>query len=135
LLEKLYVVRHGQTQWNQEFRLQGRLDSALTETGKRQAEENGRLLKRAGVTRLLVSPLGRTVETARIINSYVETRLEFFAEFMERDSGEWSGLTFADIRRRDPQGWLAREADEWSHRPPGGENLPDVIDFGALSGA
>lgn len=127
MLRKLYVVRHGETLWNKEFRLQGRLDSALTDTGKRQADENGRLLRRAGVTRLLVSPLGRTTETAYIINSYLQAKLEFVDELVERDSGEWSGLTLDDIRASDPMAWREREANEWDHRPPGGENLPDVI--------
>ena len=125
--QKLFVVRHGQTLWNQEFRLQGRLDSALTELGKRQADENGRLLKRYGVQRLLVSPLGRTTETAHIINSHVRGDVEFCDDLVERDSGRWSGLTLDDIRRTQPASWRTRQADEWSHRPPDGENIPDVI--------
>ncbi len=127
MLRKLFVVRHGQTLWNKESRLQGRLDSALTEIGRRQADENGRLLRRQGVERLLVSPLGRTTETAYIINSYVQAEIEFFDELVERDSGHWSGLTFDEIRAAEPLGWRAREADEWNHRPPAGENMPDVI--------
>ena len=125
-LQRLFVVRHGQTQWNEEFRLQGRLDSALTDKGKRQADESGRLLRRERVERLLVSPLGRTIETAHIINSYIHAELEFFDELLERDSGGWSGLTMDEIRATDPLVWREREADEWNHRPPGGENLPDV---------
>ena len=126
-LQRLFVVRHGQTQWNEEFRLQGRLDSGLTDKGKRQADENGRLLRRQGVKRLLVSPLGRTIETAHIINSYIQAELEFCDELLERDSGGWSGLTMDDIRASDPNAWREREFDGWNHRPPGGENLPDVL--------
>lgn len=127
MLQRLYVVRHGQTQWNQEFRLQGRLDSGLTDTGKRQADENGRLLRRAGVKELLASPLGRTTETAHIINSHVQGQLNFSDALVERDCGEWSGLTIDDVRAQHPLQWQARQRDEWHHRPPGGENLPDVL--------
>jgi probable phosphoglycerate mutase len=120
-------VRHGETQWNKEFRLQGRLDSPLTDKGKQQADENGRLLRRQGVQRLLVSPLGRTTETAHIINSHAQATIDYFDALVERDSGRWSGLTFDEIRTAQPLAWRAREADEWGYRPPGGENLPDVI--------
>lgn len=108
--------------------MQGRLDSALTDTGKRQADENGRLLRRHAVERLLVSPLGRTTETAYIINSHVQAEIEFVDELVERDSGRWSGLTLDDIRADDPANWRAREGNEWHHRPPDGENMPDVIE-------
>ncbi len=127
MLRKLFVVRHGETLWNSELRMQGRLDSALTDKGKRQAGENGQLLRRVGVERLLVSPLGRTQETAFIINSYVQADIELYDELVERDCGEWGGLTMTEIKSQQPTSWRAREANEWEHRPPGGENMPDVI--------
>ena len=127
MLRRLFVVRHGETLWNSELRMQGRMDSALTDKGKRQAGENGQLLRRVGVERLLVSPLGRTQETAFIINSYVKTEIELFDELVERDCGEWGGLTMSEIKTRQSAAWRERQANEWEHRPPGGENMPDVI--------
>lgn len=127
MLRKLFVVRHGETLWNSEMRMQGRLDSALTDKGKRQAGENGQLLRRVGVERLLVSPLGRTQETAFIINSYVKAEIELFDELVERDCGDWGGLTMSEIKTQQSASWRARENNEWEHRPPGGENMPDVI--------
>ena len=124
---RLLVVRHGETEWNAQLRIQGRLDSALTPLGKRQADANGQLLRRLGVERLLVSPLGRTLETAYIVNSHVQTEIELFDELMERDCGEWGGLTIDEIRSERTEEWRARQTDEWGHRPPGGENLPDVL--------
>ena len=127
MLERLFLVRHGQTLWNSENRFQGRLDSALTEQGQRQADANGRLLARHGVQRLLVSPLGRTTETAYIINSYTQAPIDFDDALVERDCGAWSGLTFQDIQQQQPLAWQARLRAPWEHRPPGGENLPDVV--------
>ncbi len=47
---------------------------------------------------------------------------------MERHSGEWEGLTIDEIARAYPQEWAARALDPFHHRPPAGENLPDVVD-------
>lgn len=127
MLRKLVVVRHGETLWNSEFRMQGLLNSPLTDKGKRQADENGQLLGRMGVEALLVSPLGRTQETAEIINTHVKAEIALFDELVERDCGEWGGLTMSAIKSERAAEWQARLANEWEHRPPGGENMPDVI--------
>ncbi len=127
MLRKLFVVRHGETLWNSEFRLQGRLDSPLTEQGQRQAADNGELLARLGVERLLVSPLGRTRQTAAIINVHVKANIELYDALVERDCGAWAGLTMSEIKTHQAVAWRERLANEWLHRPPGGENMPDVI--------
>src|SRR5262249_47926699 len=72
LVVPLYVLRHGETAWNIERRMQGAKDSALTERGRQQAEAMGRTLKRElaqepGPTIFLRSPLGRARETSEII--------------------------------------------------------------------
>ncbi|MBS0410216.1 MAG: histidine phosphatase family protein, partial [Proteobacteria bacterium] len=65
----IYLIRHGQTEFNRERRYQGRCDSPLTEVGRRQAHAVGVRLSELGVTdfRLVSSPLGRTLETAAIV--------------------------------------------------------------------
>lgn len=68
----LYVLRHGETEWNREGRIQGARDSALTERGRAQAAAMGRALaveleRNAGPTIFLRSPLGRTRETSLIV--------------------------------------------------------------------
>jgi len=123
----LYVVRHGQTEWNLAQRMQGRLDSALTETGRRQADVHGRTLARlGGAQALLVSPLGRTRATAELLNAHLGSTVRLADALMERDSGDWSGLTLAEIEAAHPEQWRARQADPYHHRPPGGENLVDM---------
>ena len=128
-MKYLYVVRHGETVWNSQGRMQGRMDSPLSETGKQQAATNGELLKRlGGIDRLWVSPLGRTIETAFIVNSYVTADLEYADALMERDCGLWSGMLLEEIVEAYPQEWNARKLDPYWFQPPEGENLQDMLE-------
>ena len=87
-IKVLYVIRHGQTEWNVAQRLQGRMDSPLTDAGREQASVHGAMLKSlGGVDYLWVSPSGRTRETANLINSHVHARIEFEDALMESDCG------------------------------------------------
>jgi broad specificity phosphatase PhoE len=123
----LYVVRHGQTEWNAWGRMQGRLDSPLTALGRRQAEGHGQTLRSlGGVDAVVVSPLGRTRETAALVNAHLSAPLRYEDALMERDCGEWSGLTMDEIAARYPDSWRVRSEDPYHHRPPGGENLEDM---------
>jgi len=128
LLKTIYIVRHGQTEWNVAGRMQGRLDSPLTELGKQQASANGALLKQlGGVDQLWVSPAGRTTETAYLINFHTQAPIDFAEALLERDCGLWSGMTIDDIREQHPQSWAQREQEPYWHQPPQGENLQDML--------
>jgi broad specificity phosphatase PhoE len=127
-LKTLYLIRHGQTEWNLQKRMQGRMDSPLTQTGRAQADANGRVLKEvAEVDALIASPSGRTRETAYIVNSYLRAPMSYEDVLMERDCGDWAGLTVDEIEDSFPRAWRARGADPYNHRPPGGENFDDMI--------
>jgi probable phosphoglycerate mutase len=123
----VYVVRHGQTEWNVARRMQGRLDSALTDVGRIQADLHGRTLARlGGVETLIASPLGRTRESAELVNAHLAVPLSHEPALMERDCGAWSGLTLTQIEVAYPDEWQARHDDPYHHRPPEGENLVDM---------
>jgi len=123
----LYVLRHGQTVWNVEQRMQGRGDSPLTDLGRAQAATHAEVLARLGdVERLLISPAGRTRETAAIINARLGVPEEDHEVLLERDSGVWEGLTLTEIAQRYPHDWQSRELDPYFHRPPGGESHVDL---------
>lgn len=125
----LYIVRHGETEWNTQGRMQGRMDSSLTDSGREQASVNGALLKRlGGVDYLAVSPSGRTIETAFLINSHVRAPIHYSDQLMERDCGAWSGLLLEEIEEHYPQEWRAREEDPYRFRPPEGESLEDMLE-------
>lgn len=127
-LHTVYVLRHGQTQWNVARRMQGRMDSALTDLGRIQADIHGRTLARMGVDVLVASPLGRTRETAALANTHTRVPVRFEAALEERDCGEWSGMTLDEIAAAYPEAWQARARNPYFHRPPGGENLEDMED-------
>lgn len=123
----LYILRHGQTEWNVARRMQGRRDSPLTELGRLQADVHGRTLARQGpVEALIASPLGRTRATAELVNTHLAAPLRHEEALMERDCGAWSGLTLTEIQAAYPREWQARSADPYHHRPPEGENLVDM---------
>ena len=127
-MKHLYVLRHGETLWNVERRMQGRMDSPLTERGREQASTNGQLLKAlGGVEQLWVSPSGRTTETAYLLNSHVHASIEFVDQLMERDCGQWSGLLVDDIQQDYPEQWSQWRGDPYWYQPPGGENLQDML--------
>jgi broad specificity phosphatase PhoE len=123
----LYIVRHGQTEWNAARRMQGHMDSALTAMGRMQAEVHGRTLARlGGIEAIVASPLGRTRDTAALVNGHLSVPVRHESALMERDCGTWSGLTLDEIMAAYPDEWQARSEDPFHHRPPDGENLPDM---------
>ena len=126
-MKQIFVIRHGQTEWNLARRMQGRLDSPLTHAGMEQAHSHGQCLKGLSpIEAMYVSPSGRTRETAYIINSYVRAPLEFDESLLERDVGLWSGLTVDELEEAFPQAWRSRLDDPFNHRPPEGESLADM---------
>lgn len=121
---ELYVLRHGETEWNVEGRIQGHGDSRLTERGRAQAARQGQILAAQGALALpaFVSPAGRARQTAEIALGgrpfAVDERL------MEIGCGVWETLLYAEIGSRWPP-----ISDHWFFRydeAPGGEGLQAV---------
>ncbi len=91
---KLYLIRHGQTDWNLQGRFQGREDIPLNETGIRQAEECGRALAGEKMKAVISSPLSRASRTAEIIADIVSAeQLMIEEQLTERDFSKVSGMT------------------------------------------
>jgi glucosyl-3-phosphoglycerate phosphatase len=122
-LPELYILRHGETLWNRERRMQGALDSALTDLGRAQARAIGAMLAARGVTAathaILSSPQGRCVTTARLAFG-ADPRLD--PRLAEIGMGDWAGLTRDQIAARWPgppgEGFMQLYA-----RIPGGEGF------------
>lgn len=99
------LVRHGETDWNRERRIQGSTDIPLNDTGREQARATGVLLASRRWTALVASPLSRAAETARLIGAEVglgEPELE--PRIAERDYGQAEGLTGPEIDAMFPDG-------------------------------
>ncbi|NNK17476.1 MAG: histidine phosphatase family protein [Sulfitobacter sp.] len=95
----LYVLRHGETEWNLTGRLQGRFDSHLTPTGVAQAREQRAILQRRDLTRFaaISSPQGRARETARIALEGLLSPIATNAALSEIGLGDWAGESRAEM--------------------------------------
>jgi probable phosphoglycerate mutase len=99
------LVRHGETDWNLQRRIQGSTDIPLNDTGREQARATGALLASRRWTALVASPLSRAAETARLIGEQVGlSQPELEPRLVERDYGAAEGLTGADIDALYPDG-------------------------------
>ena len=122
----IYLVRHGETEWNRQGRFQGQLDSLLTARGRAQAEAVGALLATAlpPGTRiaLCASPLGRTRDTAAILarhRTYAPTTFDL--RLQEVTTGSWDGLDHGAIDAGWPGCLDGSTAFDWYFRSPDGE--------------
>jgi probable phosphoglycerate mutase len=131
----IYFVRHGETDWNAEARLQGQRDVPLNDFGRVQAEEAGARLRglvaRYEDLAFVASPLSRTRETMERLRDSIglaPTAYRTDERLRELSFGRWEGLTWKEVRRADPQGAAARQRDKWSYVPPGGESYAMLAD-------
>ena len=90
---KFYIIRHGQTNWNKEGRIQGKTDIELNEEGIKQAEEAKRILKDYPIDMIVSSTLKRARKTAEIINEAKNVPIIFKEALEERGLGEFEGKT------------------------------------------
>ncbi|MBS3678723.1 histidine phosphatase family protein [Ornithinibacillus massiliensis] len=90
----IYLVRHGETNWNAEKRMQGQTDIPLNDKGEQQATLCGAALKPEDYDVVISSQLQRAKRTAEIINQYLELPFEVMEDFAERHFGDAEGLTF-----------------------------------------
>ena len=96
---EIYLVRHGETDWNNDGRFQGHVNIPLNEKGKIQAQEAYEKLKAINFDLIYSSDLERAAETARIINAHREIPIRYDQRLRERDAGKYSGLTLSEIAK------------------------------------
>ncbi|MBR1190860.1 histidine phosphatase family protein [Bradyrhizobium sp. AUGA SZCCT0169] len=133
----IYYIRHGETSWNAEGRLQGVQDIPLNDLGRRQAAHAGNvladLLLRNGHDKnslsFVASPLIRARATMELVRGSLELPRDGYAlddRLREIGYGEWEGATLPELQRRDPDLYAKRQAEKWTVSPPGGESYVDV---------
>ncbi len=133
----LYYVRHGLTDWNIEGRLQGGNDIPLNDRGRAQAAQCADILRdlfaregRAATDfHYVSSPLVRASETMDILRKALGLPPDGYAReprLKEIAFGDWEGLTYLDVLKRDRSVVDRREGDKWLFRPPGGETYEEV---------
>lgn len=129
-ITRVYLVRHGETEWNATRRAQGQADIPLNDAGRAQAADAVAGLDGVDLVAVYSSDLSRAVDTARPIAEARGLVVETDPAFREVDQGEWEGLTTDEIRRRWPKLW--GPARHFSARP-GGES-PEQVQGRALAG-
>lgn len=100
---KIYLIRHGQTQWNIERRLQGVGDSPLTEKGKLDAKLLGDRLKEIDIDIIYSSPSIRAINTSKIIRGKRNIEILLDEDLKEMNIGSWQGKVLDEIRIKCPQ--------------------------------
>jgi broad specificity phosphatase PhoE len=126
---RLFLVRHGETDWNREGRLQGGQDIPLNALGREQAAEAARRLRALtpsfAQSDYVASPMQRARETMTILRRELGLPPEDFhidERLRELTFGDWEGLTWREVRKAERELAQARERDKWGFVPPGGES-------------
>lgn len=125
-MTRIYLVRHGTTEWNREEVFRGRVDCPLNETGKAEARATASYFQGIPIDSVFSSPLARAVETAAAIAAGRGVEVILEPAFTDLDFGEWQGHPLKEVRDRYPELYRA-----WRERPqdvtfPQGENLDQV---------
>jgi probable phosphoglycerate mutase len=146
----IYYIRHGETRWNADGRLQGVQDTALNSLGRKQAAQAGHiladLLVRDGRDKsrlpFVSSPLNRARATMELVRDALQLPVQEYAvddRLREIGYGKWEGFTLAEMQAADPDFFARRLADKWRVAPEGGETYEAVQQrmtewYGGLSG-
>lgn len=127
---KLYLTRHGETEWNVHSRIQGQTDTALNETGGRQARELAERLKkeRLAIGRIYTSRQLRAYETAQIVAEMLGLNVIVKDGLEEINLGKWEGYTWKQVREL-----FHEEYEDWHENrryqvPPGGESYQQLLE-------
>ena len=133
----IYYIRHGETEWNVEGRLQGAQDIPLNDLGRRQAAQAGKILAdlfaRDGRDKsslaFVASPLVRARSTMELVRGELKLAPADYAlddRLREIAYGYWEGSTLAQMQALDPDLFARRQAEKWTVSPPGGESYVAV---------
>jgi probable phosphoglycerate mutase len=133
----IYYIRHGETQWNAEGRLQGVQDIPLNDLGRKQAAAAGVILadlfardgRSESSLAFVASPLGRARSTMELVRGTLKLPPDDYAiddRLREIGYGAWEGSTLSQMQASDPKVFAQRQAQKWTVAPPGGESYVAV---------
>jgi len=133
----IYYIRHGETAWNAEGRLQGTLDIPLNDLGRQQAAHAGNILadlfardgRDTSSLTFVASPLGRARSTMELVRGKLKLPAADYAlddRLREIGYGQWEGSTLPQMQLSDPELFAKRQAEKWTVSPPGGESYASV---------
>ena len=120
---RLYIVRHGQTEWNAQGRIQGHTDVDLSDYGRQQAQAVAQRLSGVTFDAAYTSDLSRSKETAQIIVGQRTMSLHSTSRLREFHKGVFEGLTVHEYKRRYPDLYQASLVNDLDFAPTGGETI------------
>lgn len=126
-MTEILLIRHGETAWNAERRLQGQLDIPLNEEGRRQAAALARALAAEPVDAVISSDLGRARSTAQAVAEACGLSLQTDAGLRERCFGAFEGLLYAEMEARYPEAYAQWRARDPHARYPDGERRAETF--------
>ena len=125
-ITRICLVRHGETLWNTERRLQGHIDIELNQHGLRQARAAGEYLRDESAVALYSSDLARAWATAHALADSTGLKAQAMSAFRERRCGIFEGLTYDEAKLTHPEAYARFESREPGFAIPGGESLEDL---------
>ncbi|HKC97762.1 MAG TPA: histidine phosphatase family protein [Methylomirabilota bacterium] len=125
---RLFVVRHGETEWVRQRRFAGSRDIPLTEAGREQCAAVARALGSTAVAAVYASPLERARASAEVIAKPHGLAVRIVPAFSEMSFGSWEGLTRDEVQARDPEAWGQWRSAPHSFAPAGGETVQQVAE-------
>lgn len=126
---KLYLVRHGETEWNLLNRIQGQSDIPLNENGRNQARELAKAIQSSGLVfdRIYTSRMIRAKETAEIIAADLQTKFSVLDGIEEMNLGKWEGYTWRQVREAFPEEYAIWHENRRYQVPPEGESYEQLL--------
>ena len=125
-MTELWLVRHGQTDWNTEFRIQGSIDKSLNAIGIEQAHAIAKKLKDTHFDAIYSSPAKRAYQTASAIAQQLGLTIRTDKRLKEISLGLWEGLTWQQVQDRYPEMFAKRKSDPVHFAPEGAETYGDL---------
>ena len=125
-VQTVLLIRHGETDFNSEGRLQGNMPVPLNDVGRRQAQALGCYLRGQHIDALWTSPIKRSLETATIINSYLKLPLKEDSRLREIEFGIFEGYTYEEAKSRYPDAVADWDTSYLAYQVPEGESRQDV---------
>ncbi|WP_457282905.1 histidine phosphatase family protein [Polaromonas sp. P5_D5] len=123
---RVIAIRHGETTWNVDTRIQGHLDIPLNDTGRRQAERMALALADEPITAIYASDLTRAWETAEYLGRVLGIEVTREEGLRERGFGDFEGKTFSEIEALLPEQSMRWRKRDPEFAPAGGESLLDL---------
>lgn len=130
---RLFLIRHGETAWNKDSRLQGQTDILLSDAGRKQAEALSRRLAGENFSAFFSSNLKRSLETAEIIAKPHNQEVYISPGLQEINFGDWEGLTIDEIRKNYSEIASKWWASPLETRVPGGETLGELAERSSIA--